>query len=56
VIPIFVRPVDLTGAPCAKLQGLPKEAKPVTTWNNADEAWFDVARGIRQVAEKLRET
>jgi hypothetical protein len=51
VIPISVRPVDAAGAPFLKLQGLPKDFKPVSTWSNRDEAWLDVARGIRRAVE-----
>jgi hypothetical protein len=54
VIPIITRPVDWTGAPFAKLQALPKDAKPVTTWGNRDEAWLNVAQSIRRAVEELR--
>jgi hypothetical protein len=54
VIPVFIRPVDFEGAPFASLQGLPKDAKPVSTWHNHDEAWVDVVRGIRKAVEQLR--
>src|SRR5450755_1249077 len=53
VIPIMVRPCDKTGAPFAHLQALPKDAKAITTWNNRDEAWTNVAAGIRRVIEEL---
>ncbi len=53
VIPIILRPCDWTGAPFGKLQGLPKNARPVTTWPNSDEAFTDVAKGIRKAAEAL---
>jgi hypothetical protein len=33
---------------------LPKDAKPITTWPNEDEAFLDVAHGIQRVAEELR--
>ncbi len=55
VIPIILRPVDWQGAPFADLQALPKDAKPVTTWPNRDEAFTNVARGIRLVLQKLRQ-
>ncbi len=49
VIPIALRPVawpkDLT-----KIQGLPKDCKPVTTWPNRDEAFLDIEAGIRRIA------
>jgi hypothetical protein len=54
VIPIILRPCDWDKAPFAKLQALPKDAKPVMKWSNRDEAWTDVARGIRRVVEELR--
>lgn len=54
VIPVFIRPVDFEGAPFARLQGLPKDAKPISTWPNHDEAWVDVVRGIRKAVERLR--
>ncbi len=54
VIPVILRPVDWSSAPFGKLQGFPKDAKPITKWKNRDEAFKDVALGIRKVAEKLR--
>jgi len=53
VIPIIIRPCDWKHAPFAKLQALPKDAKAVTSWSNKDEAWTDVAKGIRRAAESL---
>ncbi len=50
VIPIILRPVDWQGAPFGRLQCLPKDAKPVTSWTNQDEAFLDIARGIRLAA------
>ncbi|MGE0820885.1 MAG: hypothetical protein AB7G75_00470 [Candidatus Binatia bacterium] len=54
VIPILIRAVDWSGAPFSKLQILPKDARPVTSWPNRDEAWTDVAKGIRKAIEDLR--
>jgi TIR domain-containing protein len=54
VIPIIVAPVDFSNTPFARLQALPRDAKPVSTWSNADEAWLDVAKGIRHRVESLR--
>jgi CheY-like chemotaxis protein len=53
VIPVLIRATDIEGAPFAKLQGLPKDFKAVTSWPNRDEAWTDVARGIRRAAKLL---
>jgi hypothetical protein len=54
VIPIILRPVDWEGTPFSKLQGLPTDAKPVTTWTDRDEAFLNIAKGIRKVVAKLR--
>ncbi|MCF4967557.1 GUN4 domain-containing protein [Nostoc sp. CMAA1605] len=57
VIPVILRPVDWTGAPFAKLQALPKNAEPVMSrnWHSQDEAFADVARGIRAAVEKRKQ-
>src|SRR5271157_979190 len=53
VIPILLRPVDWEGAPFARLQGLPIDLRPVTTWPNRDEAFRNIAQGIRRVVEGM---
>jgi internalin A len=54
VIPVIVRKVKWTTSPLGKLQGLPKEGKPVKTWKDRDAAWSNVSEGIEQVVEELR--
>ena len=56
VIPIILRPVDWKGTPFGKLQALPKNALPVTKWNDPDDAFTDIAKGIRTVVEELNQT
>jgi hypothetical protein len=46
VIPVIIRPSLWQGTPMGKIQALPKDGKPVTSWDNRDEAWLDVAKGI----------
>lgn len=55
VIPVLLRPVYWGRAPFAKLLPLPKNGKPVigTGWRSLDEALFDIAEGIRKVAEEM---
>ena len=53
VIPIILREVDWRASPFGKLQALPKNARPVTSWPNRDEAFADVARGVREAIEEL---
>ncbi|MEH2260288.1 GUN4 domain-containing protein [Nostoc sp.] len=54
VIPIILRRVDWSHTPFAKLQFLPKNAEPVTSWTNRDEAFTNVAQGIRAAAQQLK--
>jgi tetratricopeptide (TPR) repeat protein len=56
VIPVILRPVDWTGAPFSMLQALPTDAKPVTKWKNRDDAFQDIARGIRTALEEMGAT
>jgi hypothetical protein len=39
VVPVMLRSVDWQGARFMTLQALPKNAVPVTTWSNQDEAF-----------------
>ncbi|WP_437820317.1 outer membrane protein assembly factor BamB family protein [Sorangium sp. So ce1078] len=54
VIPVVLRKTDWHSAPFARLQALPKDGRPVTLWQDRDEAWTDVALGIRRAIEALR--
>jgi replicative DNA helicase len=54
VIPIILRAVDNWQAtPFGKLKALPTDGKPITSWQNRDEAFADVARGIRLAIAEL---
>jgi hypothetical protein len=49
VIPILLRPVDWEETSFSKLQMLPIGAKAITLWPDRDEAFDNVARGVRKV-------
>ena len=53
VIPIILRPVSWQDAPFGKFQALPTGAKPITMWQNRDEAFLNIAEGIRKAVEEL---
>ncbi len=36
-----------------KLQGLPKNAKPISKYKHPDEAYTEISKGIRQRLNKL---
>ncbi len=51
ILPVFVKSVDLENMPFGKFQGLPMDRRPISTWADADEAWLQVAKGVRTVVE-----
>lgn len=53
VIPIILRDVDCYGMPFEKLEPLPKNRTPVTSWKNQDEAFTDIAKAIRTTVEEM---
>jgi len=53
VIPVILRSALWEESPLANLKDLPKDGRAVTLWDNRDEAWVDVARGIRSVATSI---
>ena len=55
VVPVILEPCDWSWLPFSKLQAFPKDAKAITTWENKNEAFLDVAKGIRKVAQDLFE-
>jgi hypothetical protein len=53
VIPIIMKPCDWQDTPFSKLQVLPKDAKPVTSWSDQDEALLNVVQGIWKAVDFL---
>lgn len=53
VLPVILRDCDWHPAPFGKLQALPKDGKPITSWSNQDAAFTDVAKGVRSVVSEL---
>jgi len=55
VIPILLRPVDWEHTPFAKLQVLPQNKLPITSWKNQDLAFQHIALQLRRVVEELHQ-
>jgi len=49
IIPIILRPTQFADFELSKFQALPKDAKPVSQWDDADVAWLYVATGLKRV-------
>lgn len=57
VIPVILRQSSWSSAPFGRLQALPKNAVPVTdvkTWPTIDDAFANIAEGIRKAANEIR--
>ncbi len=60
VVPIIVRAIDIDpedreALPFLSLQGLPTDMRAVTSWSNRDEAWTNVAKGLRATVKVIHE-
>lgn len=55
VIPIILRPVEWETWPISRLECAPRDARPVTSWTDPNEAFVDVVKGIRKVIQELGE-
>jgi internalin A len=54
VIPVIIRSTDWTSSPIGKLLALPTDGKAVKSWSDRDEAWKNVAQGIRKVVKEIK--
>lgn len=52
VIPVLLRDVDWEGTPFGHLQALPSNGVAVNSWDDRDEAFADIAAGLRQAVAK----
>ncbi|MCB0610295.1 MAG: TIR domain-containing protein [Lewinella sp.] len=51
VIPVILKPCDWQGMPFGKLNGLPIKGKAVTSYDDRDEGWMEVVKGIKNVLD-----
>lgn len=51
IVPVIIRPCDFASLSISKFQALPQNAKPVSRWEDKDEAWLDVLQGIKRIIE-----
>ena len=56
VIPVILRPVDWQSSPIGKLQALPTDGRAVSNWKDREEAFMNIAQGIRKVVQEMSQT
>jgi hypothetical protein len=54
VVPVILRPCLWTDLPFGALQAVPPDAKPVTAWENQDDALMAVAKAVREAVQALK--
>lgn len=54
VIPILLRPVSWKDMPFAKLQVLPKNGKPIRSWESIDDGFVQVVEGIKEAIKEIQ--
>ncbi|SOC48164.1 TIR domain-containing protein [Rhizobium subbaraonis] len=52
VIPVILRACDWHHAPFGKLKAVPLDGKPITQWPDIDDAFLQVAKAVREAAER----
>jgi hypothetical protein len=53
VIPVILRTCEWSDMPYAKLQALPTNAKPISSFDDEDVAYTEAAKGIRSVVDYM---
>jgi hypothetical protein len=53
VVPVILRPCSWEDTPFGQLQGLPRNGRPVSRWEDRDEACLDVAKGVMAIVDEL---
>lgn len=54
LVPIIIRPSNLALLNINNLQAVPKDAKPISSWDNQDEAWYDVSNALGKLFVALQ--
>lgn len=53
IIPVILKPADWSQTEFHSFQALPKDAKPIVSWKNQDDAFSDIAAGIQKVCKNI---
>ena len=55
VVPIIIEPCDWKETPLGRLKALPHDGKPVSTWDNEDEAYLNVVTELHRILSQDNE-
>ena len=54
IIPVIIRPCSWEDLPLSNYQAVPKDALPISKWDNQDEAWLDSIDKIQTIASNFQ--
>jgi AAA+ ATPase superfamily predicted ATPase len=54
LVPVVVRPVEWRSTSLAEFQALPRNLTPVSKWDDRDDAYKEIAAGLREAIEEYR--
>jgi hypothetical protein len=49
IVPVIVEPCDWLNTPFSQFKAVPKDGKPVSTWENKNTAFLDVVQNLRKL-------
>lgn len=47
IVPLIMEPCDWVSTPLRQLKALPRDGKPVSKWDNQNDAYLDIVKGLR---------
>jgi hypothetical protein len=50
IVPIIIEPCDWLNSPFSQLKAVPRDGKPISTWDNRNTAFLDVIQNLRRLA------
>jgi hypothetical protein len=53
IVPVLVKPVDFAHLSFGRFQALPRDLRPISSWDDPDAGWLEVALGVRELAEEI---
>lgn len=55
IIPVILEPCEWQSTPFKEFKALPKDGKPISTWQNANTAFLDVIQNLRRLVQGVAE-
>lgn len=54
IVPIVLEPCDWKSSPLGRFKALPRDGRPISKWDNENEAWLEVVTELRKIIKARR--